>query len=316
MAKRLLEGPSETKGSALKGNLQVDSVRGVLRVRAWPRKRGPPKSAAVKAQNIWFRDCLDLIKKIEPGFLLWCMERTKRTNIYPRDLAMQLLSGRGICFLREDGRRIFPEVFMKDVSLSLDSIGQIQGQLLYRGVDYWTPLQPTPAAGQVLGYDPLSGAPFWTNQTPAAPTWHLVDRHIVSGAVANYDINVSAYDELAVMFYDLTASANGIRWLRVSTDNGLTFWNTNGDYRIIGGGGVGALATSIPMHDNSSNLARGGSAIFRAIRANAAGKFVTTSNYLGNGTTLLDKSALPITHLRAMTSAGNLTGGTIVVYGR
>lgn len=162
MAKRMLEGPAMTKGSALVGNLQIDSVRGQMRVRAWPKKRGKRVAPGTKAYNDWFRDCLALIKRMEPGFLLWCMERTKGTNIYPRDLAMQLLSGRGVMLVKPDGTKYFPEAYMEDVSLALDSLGQEIGALLLRGPEHWEQLlQGLP--GQVLTSGGPDVPPAWTD---------------------------------------------------------------------------------------------------------------------------------------------------------
>lgn len=157
----MLEGPGTTKGSALKGNLQIDAVRGVTRVRAWPRKRGPNVAPGTKAYNDWFRDCLNLIKRMEPGFLTFCYEKTKGTNIYPRDLAMQLLSGRGIMLLKPDGTKLFPEAYMEDVSLALDSLGQIPGTILVRGEQFWQGLAPPAAAELVLTSVGANEPPAW-----------------------------------------------------------------------------------------------------------------------------------------------------------
>lgn len=160
MAKRLLEGPAESKGNALKGRLQVDTVRGQLRVRNWPSPRGSRATKRQKQMQQWFADCLRLIKRMEPGFLLWCTEVTRRTNIYPRDLAMQLLSGRGVLLVKPDGTTYFPEVFMKDVSLSLDALGQTFGDMLARAAENWEAI-PIGTVGQVLTIAAAGELPSW-----------------------------------------------------------------------------------------------------------------------------------------------------------
>lgn len=162
MAKRLLEGPATTKGSALKGNLVIDATRGVIRVRSWPKKRGKPRSQTTIQQNQWFKDCLALIKKMEPGFLAQMMVVTKGTNMYPRDLAMQILSGRHCLFIRPDGTKMFPEVYMMDVSLALDSIAQLPGMMLFRGADTWIAV-PAGLPGQVLQFTSPTEPPEWVN---------------------------------------------------------------------------------------------------------------------------------------------------------
>jgi len=196
----MLEGPAITKGSALVGKFQIDATRGVLRVRGWPKKRGKQKSPAIQATNERFADTLRLIKQMEPGFLLWCYERTKHSNIYPRDLAMQLLSGHGVVLVKEDGTKYFSEVYMQEVSLALDSIGQTFGDLLVRDGEFWIPI-PLGNEGDVLtipgpGELPVwaeggsgSGGLWWKELTPltgAFPT------QVIAGAASNIDFRNDA----------------------------------------------------------------------------------------------------------------------------
>jgi hypothetical protein len=162
MARRLLEGPSESKGSALKGNLMVDATRGVVRVRKWPRKRGKPKNLAVYERSEWFRVVLELIKRMEPGFLEWCRDKTKGTNIYPRDLAMQILSGHFTILYLPDGTKMFPRNFMVDTSTALDVLGQDLGDILVRGPEFWAVI-PLGSEGQVLTIPAPGELPVWAD---------------------------------------------------------------------------------------------------------------------------------------------------------
>jgi len=200
MAKRLLEGPAITKGSALNQNLMIDATRGIMRVRRWPAKRGKKVSPQVKALNDRFTETLRLIKQMEPGFLLWCMERTAHSNIYPRDLAMQLLSGHGVVMQKPDGTKYFSEVFMQEVSLSLDSIGQTFGDILVRAGDFWIALPlgneadvlTIPGPGELPAWAPgasLAGSLWWKQDTPLSGAFPT---QVIAGAATNVDFRNDA----------------------------------------------------------------------------------------------------------------------------
>ena len=82
-----LRQPGYTKG------VVVDTVRGKLRVRAWPKPRGKPKSARVRAQNEWFRDANHLAKKAAGDQIKTAMVMTKNTGLYPRDVILKAMAG-------------------------------------------------------------------------------------------------------------------------------------------------------------------------------------------------------------------------------
>lgn len=77
---------------SLRGILMVDSVRGRMRARVWPRKRGKPKAAVTLAWNQWFKDAARLSKFIDPKLTIAAMEQTKNTGLYPRDVIFQAMS--------------------------------------------------------------------------------------------------------------------------------------------------------------------------------------------------------------------------------
>lgn len=70
----------------------VDTVRGRLRVRKWPRKRGTPKSPLVRQWNDWFRDANYLAKRAPGHAQNAAIELTKGTGLYPRDLMLRAMS--------------------------------------------------------------------------------------------------------------------------------------------------------------------------------------------------------------------------------
>lgn len=161
MAQRFLEGPSLSKGQSLKGNLQIDTTRGVLRVRAWPKKRGKPKALATKIATQGFADAMRLIKRLEPGIQEMSYRVSKGTPFLPRDIVLMMITGRLARLIAPDGTKIYPVVFMETVSDALDTFSQEIGCIIVRGKDFWQALEP-PAAPGLLGIADADGLPAWT----------------------------------------------------------------------------------------------------------------------------------------------------------
>lgn len=84
--------PEGTKFPAYSGGFLIDDFRGQRRVRAWPRKRGRPKSELVREQNDWFKAVTQIVKLAAPDQTVAAMDATKGQGVYPRDLLMHTIS--------------------------------------------------------------------------------------------------------------------------------------------------------------------------------------------------------------------------------
>ena len=100
--------PSQQRFPALAGKLVVDTYRGQMRVRAWPKKRGTPKSEKVRRQNAWFKDANELAKVIEPTQQNLAIAMTLGTGLYPRDLILRQMAGGMYEVISPDGQPILP----------------------------------------------------------------------------------------------------------------------------------------------------------------------------------------------------------------
>lgn len=98
--------PGKENFPAFHGRYVVDTSRGQLRVRKWPRKRGRPKSAAVRLQNAWFKDANRLAKHCAASQQVAAIEMTKGTGLYPRDLLLKCMSGGIIAPITAEGREL------------------------------------------------------------------------------------------------------------------------------------------------------------------------------------------------------------------
>ena len=77
-----------------------------MRVRSWPRKRGPSKSKSVRNQVEWFKQANKIAKQVEPTQQALAIAMTKGTGLYPRDLLLKVMSGNLYDMIDEDGVNI------------------------------------------------------------------------------------------------------------------------------------------------------------------------------------------------------------------
>ena len=101
---RIRWDPKGQRFPAFHGRYIVYADRGQLRVRSWPRKRGPSKSKAVRLQNAWFKDANKLAKHCAAAQQVAAIAMTKGTGLYPRDLLLKCMSGGIIAPVTADGR--------------------------------------------------------------------------------------------------------------------------------------------------------------------------------------------------------------------
>ena len=136
----------------------------------------------------------------------------------------------------------------------------------------------------------------------------------VDGAKANVDfVGLGSYNELLVILRGLTSVINGVRVLRVSVDNGATFYATSGDYVTISPAGVETNTTGY-AYSTSTNLARSFVVHIRNMKGKVKSGVVNNS---ASNDTLFIASASDINAIRVSGSAGgNIGGGTIYVYAR
>ncbi len=211
----------------------VDVVRGVLRVRKWPKKRGTPQSAKQRFWVDWFRQANLLAKYADPILQARAIEMTKHTGLYPRDIILSSMRGRLYTWIDTTGWKWFPMAAIQDISESLDVLAQTVGDVLVRAADRWR--APVPGSlGDVLT---LAGA-------PPVPAWQAggggggITQEVIAGTPIvpdgtknSYDIDVSIYASFQIDFWEVGFASSDQPWFRLSTDGGVTFNAGGSDYR-------------------------------------------------------------------------------------
>jgi hypothetical protein len=162
-----LDVRGQPKPPSLRHHFVVDITRGVLRVRKWPK---PPGKTRDPINDVWWQRLyalLQLYKVTHPRMLEDIKQALRHVQMYPRDYFVAAVTGNIYLLETEDGHTIYPLQAMIKVSQALDSIGQVRGDLLVRGEDWWIRL-PLGSAGQVLMVDADTALPAWKDPPQAA----------------------------------------------------------------------------------------------------------------------------------------------------
>ena len=294
------------------------TYKGTEIAQAWPRPRGKSLQTQTREQMEWFRQA-QWATKYWPAFMQKDIAAAvKGTPLMPRDFMTMIMAGRAFIVQLEDGRRIYPMAGVNDVSLSLDVISQTVGSMMARGPAYWQPIEGGDA-GFLLTSNGPDQIPSWQPgpSGPAVQPWTLLKRwdFATDGAVADVPALVAAYQDVMICFQGVTSVAASLRAVEISTDNGVTWHQANGNYQQVGAAGTLTSTPAWYLHTTANNNPRWGIISIFNLRDNSGPKF----GYAAATTqSIFTASNAPITNVRACarTATTNLNGGVIQIWGR
>ena len=159
--------PRKGRRPAHTGRIMVDTVRGVLRVRKWPRKRPGPRTAIERFWSDWFTQANKLAKYADAMSQVRAIQMTKGSGMYPRDVLLKAMRGRLYAWTTPDGWKWYSMAAIGDVSESLDILAQTIGSVLVRAVDRWR-APPPGVIGDTLTYQGEEAPPIWASAAPPA----------------------------------------------------------------------------------------------------------------------------------------------------
>lgn len=205
---------------------------------------------------------------------------------------------------------------MLDGSVHQDSVADAvsQGSLIYgNATPKWDELV-IGSEGQVLAS--ISGVPAWSN------SWTLVEaRNPITGANVQDFNGLTAYSEVLVIARAITFGSNDNFAIRVSTDNGSSFFTTSGDYQDLGQAGTENASTGVGFHSTAATAARTGHIHIFPFNISSAVKMIirsaiTPGTSVSTGS-LFVASSTALNAIRVYsTGANNFTAGTIYVFGK
>lgn len=150
-------------------------------------------------------------------------------------------------------------------------------------------------------------------------SWELIEVRVVSGSVASEDFtNLGDYADLMIIARNLTTASATQRTIRVSTDNGATFWSTSGDYVLLNNNGAETNSAGQNFQADNVTAARSGIVIIqgKGLATVGAPPVIYALNFNDTRRLFVADLANQIDAIRVNTNSGNLTGGTIYLLGR
>lgn len=154
------------------------------------------------------------------------------------------------------------------------------------------------------------------NGSGGGGAWSLAASHTISSSVANVDFTgLSGVSAIRLVAIGITQAVNGAAFVNVSTNNGVSWFTTSGDYvALTDGTGVAANTTTFSLWNTSATAARDG--VLELTGIDIPGVPVLGVSLVVTTTPtrfFVGDLVNPINALRVTGSAGNLTGGTIYV---
>ena len=184
------------------------------------------------------------------------------------------------------------------------------------------------AGGALTGSDQVHALSGGNSRRFYIPAWHLLGGSYTSAGIWDQSVDGNALnvdfaglagaDDILILARNVTKSVSGTLNMRVSIDNGSTFYNSSGNYVSLANTGVETNAASAGLHDTSTTAAR--SCIGMIYGASASGTIKRISSPIRTED-LIEKlfvaSTSPIDAVRVYPSGGgNLTGGIIYCLAR
>lgn len=311
----LKEIKRSSRSESLRGNFMVDTVRGVIRVRKWPRKRGRPTSARQLWWIDWFKQANKLAKYVDAATARRAIQLTLGSGQYPRDIILSAMRGRLYNWVDQNGKKWRSMAAIQDISNSLDILAQDIGSILVRAVDRWR--APDPGnVGEVLTNQGPDAPPSWETVTTGGGQANVPGSPVVcDDTVSEYIFDVSAEFSVNMMLENVGFASNSRAFVQVSTDGGATYKGGATDYTVYwftkaadGNGDTSVCLAAFGDHTTTGNInwrfdnLRSGRLVYQA----AVG--VTGSDFgLRSGRGNFDGA---ITHIKIYASA-NFDRGTI-----
>ena len=154
--------------------------------------------------------------------------------------------------------------------------------------------------------------------------WHELDYYDIgaSGAVNHRDADVSAFNEVMVIFDRVTSGSSILRAVQVSDNGGSSFYNTSGNYLEVQQGGITVNDAGFwAQGTTAASAARSGSVHITQLKSLRSPKVAYIPAYSAAAMFFFIGSSSPINMVRACgivapNTLTNMTGGTIQILGR
>lgn len=145
--------------------------------------------------------------------------------------------------------------------------------------------------------------------------WTLVSTTVIASAVSSVDVTgLAGANDIMIAIRGVTSTASASRGIRLSVDNGATYYSTSGDYHNIGSTGAESNVTALSMASGTVATGVTGFTIIHAAGLSGVPKYAAPM--FGNVQGVFDGSTLPVDAVQLVAPFTTLTGGTVYVFTR
>jgi hypothetical protein len=152
--------------------------------------------------------------------------------------------------------------------------------------------------------------------------WELIYSNTsITNPTGSIEIDVTGFGDVVVMGRNITLASSGYRIIHLSTNGGVSFYNTNGDYATPTTAGVEGGTFGVLNHGTTTTAARSFGGLLTGLNVSGAPKTAHASLDSPIRYFIAD-NANPVNRIRIVgqaTSAGsliNMTGGQLFVIGK
>jgi hypothetical protein len=155
--------------------------------------------------------------------------------------------------------------------------------------------------------------------TAAGSAWSLHGSTTIAAPVASVAFTgLANASDILIIGRLLTQSVAGNAVVRVSTNNGVSYYNTSGDYVVLTlTTGQEANSSGMTVWSTAATAARSGSVLIQGANVTGAPRLLTNPDHTsGAPRFFIADTANDIDAVQVSSSAGNFTGGTIYCFKR
>ncbi len=155
------------------------------------------------------------------------------------------------------------------------------------------------------------------NGSGGSGAWALAGTWTYSSPVANVDFTgLGGYDELMVIVNNVGGTVSSANQLRLSDNNGVSFYSTSGNYLEIGTNGLPSNQDAINLNGSNTTAPRYGLARLMYNTSGVSKSIERVNVDAAAPWILFVASTAPINAIRILRSSGNINSGSITVLGR
>ncbi len=148
--------------------------------------------------------------------------------------------------------------------------------------------------------------------------WALLSDDVISGLPTSYDVtDLAGYNDIIMVLKDFSLTTAGAAFIRVSTNNGVSFFAGASDYQVLIASGADSFSSGIPLTNVTTTTTRTSALSMNNLSLADSFKICHRFNRQSDGPVMFVGSEAAITAIQIVgTNGGTLSAGRVLTYVR